>query len=97
MQVGTGIFPIPVIPLVGAAFASGDEDLAFAGLAAFTVLTLLLNARPPVRRGRRRHPRSARPALALADPLLADPGEVHRGLHDLLLRHLPMQVPPVGQ
>ncbi len=48
MQVGTGIFPIPVIPLVGAALASGDEDLAFAGLAAFTVLTLLLNARPPV-------------------------------------------------
>ena len=47
MQVGTGIFPIPVIPLVGAA-ASGDADLAFAGLAAFTVLTLLLNARPPV-------------------------------------------------
>jgi predicted MFS family arabinose efflux permease len=48
MQVGAGIFPIPVIPLFGAALASGDADLAFAGLAAFVVLTLLLNARPPV-------------------------------------------------
>jgi MFS family permease len=48
MQVGTGIFPIPVIPAFGAALASGDADLAFAGLAAFTVLTLALNARPPV-------------------------------------------------
>jgi predicted MFS family arabinose efflux permease len=48
MQVGTGIFPIPVIPAFGAALASGDADLAFAGLAAFTVLTLVLNARPPV-------------------------------------------------
>jgi DHA1 family inner membrane transport protein len=48
MQVGTGIFPIPVIPAFGAALASGDADLAFAGLAAFTVLTLVLNARPPI-------------------------------------------------
>jgi predicted MFS family arabinose efflux permease len=48
MQVGTGIFPIPVIPLFGAALSSGDADFAFAGLAAFTVLTLVLNARPPV-------------------------------------------------
>ena len=48
MQVGTGIFPIPVIPAFGAALASGDADLAFAGLAAFTLLTLALNARPPV-------------------------------------------------
>ena len=48
MQVGTGIFPVPVIPLFGAALASGDADWAFAGLAAFTVLTLVLNARPPV-------------------------------------------------
>jgi MFS family permease len=48
MQVGTGIFPIPVIPAFGAALASGDADLAFAGLAAFTVLTLVLNAQPPV-------------------------------------------------
>lgn len=48
MQVGTGIFPIPVIPAFGAALASGDADLAFAGLAAFTLLTLVLNARPPV-------------------------------------------------
>jgi MFS family permease len=48
MQVGTGIFPIFVIPAFGAALASDDGDLAFAGLAAFTVLTLVLNARPPV-------------------------------------------------
>jgi MFS family permease len=48
MQVGTGIFPIPVIPAFGAALANGDADLAFAGLAAFTALTLVLNARPPV-------------------------------------------------
>ncbi|HEX3561245.1 MAG TPA: MFS transporter [Solirubrobacterales bacterium] len=48
MQVGAGIFPIPVIPLFGAALASGDADLAFAALAGFALLTLLLNARPPV-------------------------------------------------
>jgi Na+/melibiose symporter-like transporter len=48
MQVGAGIFPIPVIPLFGAALASGDADWAFAALAGFAVLTLLLNARPPV-------------------------------------------------
>jgi predicted MFS family arabinose efflux permease len=48
MQVGAGIFPIPVIPLFGAALASGDAEVAFAGLAAFALLTLLLNARPPV-------------------------------------------------
>lgn len=46
MQVGAGIFPIPVIPLFGAALASGDGDLAFAALAAFAALTLVLNARP---------------------------------------------------
>lgn len=48
MQVGAGIFPIPVIPLFGGALAHGDADLAFAALAAFALLTLLLNARPPV-------------------------------------------------
>jgi hypothetical protein len=48
MQVGAGLFPIPVIPLFGAALASGDADLAFASLAAFALLTLVLNARPPV-------------------------------------------------
>ena len=36
MQAGTGVFPIFVIPAFGAALASGDADLAFAGLAAFT-------------------------------------------------------------
>jgi predicted MFS family arabinose efflux permease len=66
MQVGTGIFPIPVIPLFGAALASGDEDLAFAGLAAFTVLTLVLNARPPV------PPRTA--AAPEVSATSADPG-----------------------
>jgi predicted MFS family arabinose efflux permease len=49
MQVGAGIFPIPVIPLFGAALASGDADLAFGALAAFALLTLTLNARPPVK------------------------------------------------
>ena len=48
MQVGAGIFPIPVIPLFGAALASGDADLAFAGWAAFALFTLVLNAKPPV-------------------------------------------------
>jgi predicted MFS family arabinose efflux permease len=48
MQVGAGLFPIPVIPAFGALLASGDANIAFAGLAAFAVLTLLLNARPPV-------------------------------------------------
>ncbi len=46
LQVGAGIFPIPVIPLFGAALASGDADLAFGALAAFTLLTGALNARP---------------------------------------------------
>ena len=62
MQVGTGIFPIPVIPVFGAALASGDADLAFAGLAAFTVLTLVLNARPPV------PPREREASASSADP-----------------------------
>jgi predicted MFS family arabinose efflux permease len=48
MQVGAGIFPIPVIPLFGAALASGDADLAFGALGAFALLTLVLNARPPI-------------------------------------------------
>ncbi len=48
MQVGAGIFPIPVIPAFGAALAAGNADIAFASLAAFALLTLLLNARPPV-------------------------------------------------
>ena len=65
MQVGTGIFPIFVIPAFGAALASGDADLAFAGLAAFTVLTLVLNARPPV------PPREATPEVSATS---ADPG-----------------------
>jgi predicted MFS family arabinose efflux permease len=50
MQVGAGLFPIPVIPAFGAALAAGNADLAFAALAAFALLTLLLNARPPVAR-----------------------------------------------
>jgi predicted MFS family arabinose efflux permease len=50
MQVGAGIFPIPVIPLFGGALARGDADVAFAFLAAFAVLTLLLNARSPIPR-----------------------------------------------
>jgi predicted MFS family arabinose efflux permease len=48
MQVGAGLFPIPVIPAFGAALASGDAGVAFGGLAAFALLTLMLNVRPPV-------------------------------------------------
>jgi predicted MFS family arabinose efflux permease len=48
MQVGAGIFPIPVIPAFGAALAAGNADVAFAALAGFALFTLLLNARPPV-------------------------------------------------
>ena len=66
MQVGAGIFPIPVIPLIGAALASGDADLAFAALAAFALLTLVFNARPPV------PPRAS--ASAEASPPSAAPG-----------------------
>jgi predicted MFS family arabinose efflux permease len=52
MQVGNGIFPIPIIPLFGGALAQGHAEFAFAMLAAFAVLTLALNARSPVpRRG----------------------------------------------
>jgi predicted MFS family arabinose efflux permease len=50
MQVGNGIFPIPIIPLFGGALAHGDADFAFALLAAFAVVTLALNARAPVPR-----------------------------------------------
>ena len=49
MQVGAGIFPIPVIPAFGAALAAGNADVAFAALAGFALFTLLLNARPPCR------------------------------------------------
>lgn len=64
MQLGASIFPIPVVPLFGAALATGDADLAFGALAAFALLTLLLNARPPV------------PARGPAAPIppSADPG-----------------------
>ena len=48
MQVGAGIFPIPVIPAFGAALAAGNADVAFAALGGFALFTLLLNARPPV-------------------------------------------------
>jgi predicted MFS family arabinose efflux permease len=50
MQVGAGVFPIPIIPLFGGALANGDADLAFALLAAFAVFTLALNARAPIPR-----------------------------------------------
>jgi predicted MFS family arabinose efflux permease len=66
MQVGAGVFPIPVIPVFGAALASGDADVAFAALAAFALLTLLLNARPPV-------PPRTQPTAA-ANPPSAAPG-----------------------
>jgi predicted MFS family arabinose efflux permease len=59
MQVGNGIFPIPIIPLFGGALAHGDADIAFALLAAFALLTLALNAKAPV--PRRASPPSAGP------------------------------------
>src|SRR5262245_4739190 len=59
LQVGINSTPIFAVPLFGSALASGDEKLAFAVLAAFTVLTLALNARPPV---------------SLVNPPSADPG-----------------------
>jgi Na+/melibiose symporter-like transporter len=65
MQVGAGLFPIPVIPAFGALLASGDAGIAFSGLAAFALLTLLLNVRPPVA------PRESAPA---ANPPSAAPG-----------------------
>jgi predicted MFS family arabinose efflux permease len=61
MQVGAGIFPIPVVPLFGTALASDDAGLAFTSLAAFALLTLVLNARPPVPPRGTASPASARP------------------------------------
>ena len=48
LQVGGNAFPILVVPLFGAALASGDSDAAFLFLAAFTVPTAVLNSRPAV-------------------------------------------------
>ena len=48
MQVGASLFPAPVIPVFGAALAAGNAGLAFGALGAFALLTLALNARPPV-------------------------------------------------
>src|SRR5262249_24504941 len=48
MQVGSGLFPIPVIPAFGAALAHGNAGVAFVALGGFALLTLLLNARPPL-------------------------------------------------
>jgi hypothetical protein len=63
MQVGAGLFPIPVIPAFGAALAAGNPDLAFGALAALAVFTVLLNPRRPVA-----------PRKAAASPPSADPG-----------------------
>src|SRR5262249_23182668 len=59
LQVGINSTPIIAVPLFGSALASGDDELAFGVLAAFTVLTLALNAKPPV---------------SLVNPPSADPG-----------------------
>lgn len=48
LQVGGNAFPILVVPLFGAALASGDADTAFLALAGFTLFTAMLNARPAV-------------------------------------------------
>jgi predicted MFS family arabinose efflux permease len=46
LQVGANSFPIPAVPLVGAALASGDEELAFLALAALVALAGIVNLRP---------------------------------------------------
>lgn len=51
IQVGANVFPIPLIPLVGAALADGNGEAAFLGLAAFVVLAGLANVRPAARSG----------------------------------------------
>jgi predicted MFS family arabinose efflux permease len=56
LQIGANAFPIPVVPLVGAALASGDEKAAFLGLAGFVALTAVLNLKPAV-------PSEAQPAM----------------------------------
>src|SRR5262249_8673866 len=45
---GLNSTPSFVVPLFGTALANGRAGQAFAGLAAFTILPLLLNARSPV-------------------------------------------------
>src|SRR5919106_3858540 len=46
MQVGVNAFPIPVIPLVGAALEGGNPEPAFLAMAAFVLLAGLANLRP---------------------------------------------------
>ena len=48
LQVGGNVVPVLVVPLFGAALASGDSDAAFLALAAFALFTAALNARPAV-------------------------------------------------
>ncbi len=51
LQVGANSFPIAAVPLVGAALASGDEEVAFGALAVFVAVSAALNLRPTVRPG----------------------------------------------
>jgi MFS family permease len=46
LQVGANAFPIPVIPLVGAALADGHAEEAFLALAALVVVAAVANLRP---------------------------------------------------
>ena len=46
MQVGVNAFPIPVIPVVGAALAAGNPEPAFLAMAAFVLISGVVNARP---------------------------------------------------
>src|SRR5262249_58491951 len=48
LQVGINSNPIFVVPLFGSALPDGNAGQAFGALAAFTILTLLLNVRSPV-------------------------------------------------
>lgn len=45
---GCNVLPILVVPLVGAALAAGDAEVAWLGVAALAVIAALLNARPAV-------------------------------------------------
>ena len=49
MMAVLNVFPIVVVPVFGSLLADGDAELAFAGLAATTMIAALLNFRRPIR------------------------------------------------
>jgi hypothetical protein len=46
MQVAANFFPVPAVPLVGAALADGNAEAAFLALAGIVLVAGLANARP---------------------------------------------------